>query len=73
MSKGIRYISVPNVIGFDLEDAEKLLVDECGFSVVTVYEYLEEYGKNTIIEESPCAGEKVPYRSELTLTVSMGK
>lgn len=73
VSKGIRYISVPNVIGFDLEDAEKLLVDECGFSVVTVYEYSEEYGKNTIIEESPCAGEKVPQRSELTLTVSMGK
>lgn len=73
VSKGIRYVSVPNIIGFDLETAEKLLVEECGFSVVTVYKYSDEYGKGIIIEASPGAGEKVPIGSVVMLTVSMGE
>lgn len=73
VSKGIRYVSVPNVIGFDLETAEKLLVEECGFSVVTVYKYSDEYGKGIIIEASPAAGEKFSFGSIVMLTVSMGE
>ncbi|MGN0553490.1 MAG: PASTA domain-containing protein [Oscillospiraceae bacterium] len=73
VSKGIRYVSIPNVIGFDLETAKKLLVEECGFSVVTVYKYSDEYGKGFIIEASPNAGEKYPFGSNVILTVSMGE
>lgn len=72
LSMGIRYVSIPNVTGLPLEAADVPLTS-CGFSVVVVYNYSDEYEPDVVIKSAPCAGEELPYGSEVVLTVSMGK
>lgn len=72
LSMGIRYVSIPNVTGLPIEAADVPLTG-CGFSVVVVYNYSDEYESGVVIKSDPCAGEELPYGSEVVLTVSLGK
>lgn len=55
VSKGPQIVTVPNVIGMSLQQAEATL-NQAGLTVGSVYSY---FGSNTVVATSPNAGSKV--------------
>ena len=56
ISKGPEALSVPNIIGYSLNDAKKILADS-GLNLVTAsYDYSDIRSEGTIINQSPVGG-----------------
>lgn len=60
---------VPNLIGTDIDSAEKKLIN---LKVTTVYEPSESANEGTIISQSPEAGSKAVSGEPINLTISSG-
>ena len=73
VSKGVRMVTVSNVIGLDFEDARTILGDNDKFVVGFVSEYSDDVPKGKVIATDPPAGEKSEYGSAVKVTVSGGK
>ena len=71
ISRGVRMVHVPNVIGFDFEDAKTML--EYDFIVGFVSEYSDDVPKGNVIATDPPEFEKAAYGSAVKVTVSGGK
>ena len=73
VSKGVRIVTVPNVIGFDFEDAKEFIEDGGYFRVGFVSEYSDDVPKGKVIATDPPEFEKAEYGSAIKVTVSGGK
>lgn len=74
ISLGPKDLSIPNLRGYTLEDAKKVLSQE-GLSLGAVsYEYSEIYASGTVINQSPMAGSgNVKKGDAINVVVSKGK
>ncbi|MDE7303037.1 MAG: PASTA domain-containing protein, partial [Oscillospiraceae bacterium] len=73
ISKGVRMVTVSNVIGLDFEDAKEILGDNDKFVVGFVSEYSDDVPKGKVIATDPPEFEKAAYGSAVKVTVSGGK
>lgn len=72
VSKGTEKIEVPNVVGDEVDSAEKEL-ENAGLKVAkTTYEYNDDVAKNKVVFQSITAGKKVELYTEITIVVSKG-
>ncbi|GIW08173.1 MAG: protein kinase [Dehalococcoidia bacterium] len=72
LSKGPDLVEVPQVQNLRLDDAKKRLQD-AGFQVAEVGEWNTVVARDTVLTQTPRAGEKVPRGSRVTLTYSLGR
>ncbi len=74
ISLGPKDLSIPNLMGYTLEDAKKVLSQE-GLSLGLVsYEYSEIYASGTVINQNPTAGSgNVNKGDAINIVVSKGK
>ena len=74
ISLGPKDLSIPNLRGYTLEDAKKVLSQE-GLSLGAVsYEYSEIYASGTVINQNPMAGSgNVKKGDAINIVVSKGK
>ena len=74
ISLGPKDLSIPNLMGYTLEDAKKVLSQE-GLSLGLVsYEYSEIYASGTVINQNPNAGSgNVNKGDAINIVVSKGK
>lgn len=72
-SRGVRMVTVPNVIDLDFEFAKTILGENEHFTVGFVSEYSDDVPKGNVIATDPPAGEKAVYGSAIKVTVSGGK
>lgn len=72
ISKGLRIVTVPNVIELDSDDAKKTL-EENGFTVILAIEDSDDISKGNVIATDPPKFERVVYGSTVKVTVSGGK
>ncbi|MBH0167683.1 Stk1 family PASTA domain-containing Ser/Thr kinase [Fictibacillus sp. 18YEL24] len=73
VSKGPEKENMPDVEGYNIEDAKERLKED-GFSQINInYEESDSEPEGTVLEQSPDRDEKVtPAETEVTLTVSSG-
>ncbi|MEF9426796.1 MAG: PASTA domain-containing protein [Candidatus Mariimomonas ferrooxydans] len=65
-------ISIPNMIGLDIQEALKIL-ESMGLETDTISEeYSEEFGKDHIIKQTPAYDEMANKEDTVDLTISMG-
>ena len=72
VSKGPDLVEVPQVQNLRLADAKKRL-EEAGLQVVEVGEWNSAVARDTVVGQSPRAGEKVARGSRVTVTYSLGR
>ncbi|WP_049578648.1 Stk1 family PASTA domain-containing Ser/Thr kinase [Streptomyces sp. SBT349] len=70
MSEGPAPVEVPDVVGDPFDEAETTL-EEAGFTVVREEEETSDEEPETVLEQSPEAGEEAEPDSEITLTVAV--
>lgn len=74
VSKGIRQITVPNIVGEDFDWAAEYLLVEYGSDIeIESKEYSDEYDEGEIISQSPVGNEQADYGSTVKVVVSNGK
>ncbi|MES0341630.1 MAG: PASTA domain-containing protein, partial [Candidatus Humimicrobiaceae bacterium] len=65
-------ISIPNMIGLELQEARKIL-EAIGLETGTISEdYSEEFERDHIIKQTPAYGETVDKEDSVDITISMG-
>ena len=69
VSRGVRRVEVPNVVGEQLEDAEEIL-DEAGLRVEVVDQPTDDAEVGEVMSQAPNAGETVNEGTRVTLTVA---
>ncbi|MCS6801046.1 MAG: Stk1 family PASTA domain-containing Ser/Thr kinase [Chloroflexota bacterium] len=72
VSRGPELIEVPAVQNLLLADAKKRL-EEAGFEVVEIGEWNSAVARDTVLLQTPRAGERVPRGSRVTITYSLGR
>lgn len=72
VSKGPSAVEVPNVVGREAGDAQRIL-ETAGFTVETTEEADDGADPGTVFEQDPRAGQEVPKGSTVNLKVSSGK
>lgn len=73
ISKGAELISIPNVVGYTISDAELTIRNE-GFEVGTISKtYDSKYAENTVISQDPSSGTKKPKNTIINLMISQGE
>lgn len=70
ISEGPEAVEVPDVVGDSFEDAEAEL-EEAGFEVARENQETDEAEPDTVLEQSPAAGEEAEPGTEITLTVAI--
>lgn len=72
VSSGKEEIDVPNVVGYEVSQAETILEDDYGFHVTHGYEYSDEVEKDRVISQDPVSTQKVAKGSTIKIIVSNG-
>ena len=72
VSSGKEEIDVPNVVGYEVTQAETILEDDYGFHVTHGYEYSDEVEKDRVISQDPVSTQKVAKGSTIKIIVSNG-
>ncbi|NLB88827.1 MAG: PASTA domain-containing protein, partial [Syntrophomonadaceae bacterium] len=73
ISKGVELISIPNVVGQTIADAELTIRNE-GFTVGAITKtYDSKYPENTVISQDPTSGTKKPKNTTINLMISQGE
>lgn len=72
ISKGSELVTVPNVVGFDIDNIKKLLADY-GLEISEKTYEESDTKKDLIIKQLPQAGEKVKKGSQINLVISSGR
>lgn len=70
VSKGIKMVTVPNVLGKSLEDAEKLIEDAGLVVAAVITETDTTKDDNIIIKQTLESGKEVAEKTEITITVN---
>ncbi|MDO5721246.1 MAG: Stk1 family PASTA domain-containing Ser/Thr kinase [Actinomycetaceae bacterium] len=71
ISKGREPLKVPELVGKDISDAQKLLADT-GLGVSVVEEFSDDVGKGVVISQKPAAEETLYRNDPVELVVSKG-
>lgn len=71
-SSGKEEVPVPNVVGYEVSQAETLLA-EAGLQVTHAYEYSDEIEKDHIISQEPDSTQTVSKDTKVKIVVSNGK
>ncbi len=71
-SSGKEEVAVPNVVGYEVSQAETLLA-EAGLQVTHAYEYSDEIEKDHIISQEPDSTQTVSKDTKVKIVVSNGK
>jgi serine/threonine-protein kinase len=72
VSRGVRRVTVPNVVGMPLDEAEKALQDERLRVGEVTEQASDDVPEGEVISQSVAAGTEVNARTEIDLTVSSG-
>lgn len=72
VSAGKEEIDVPNVVGYEVTQAETILINDYGFHVTHGYEYDSEVPKDHVISQDPVATQKVAKGSTVKIVISNG-
>lgn len=72
ISKGSELVTVPNIVGFDINNIQKLLADY-GLEISEKTYEESDAKKDLIIKQLPQAGEKVKKGSQINLVISSGQ
>lgn len=72
VSAGKEEIDVPNVVGYEVTQAETILINDYGFHVTHGYEYNSEVAKDHVISQDPVSTQKVAKGSTVKIVISNG-
>ena len=72
ISKGVKMVTVPDVLNFDYTVAEKTLKNE-GLLVETKFQYDDDIEKDLVVKTEPSAKEEVAPGTKVVLYVSKGR
>lgn len=72
ISKGVKMVTVPDVLSFDYTVAEKTLKNE-GLLVETKFQYDDDIEKDLVVKTEPSAKEEVAPGTKVVLYVSKGR
>lgn len=73
ISKGVELISIPDLVGYTIADAELTIKNE-GFKVGTITKtYDNKYAENIVISQDPSSGAKKPKDTPINLMISQGE
>ncbi|MBQ8175836.1 MAG: PASTA domain-containing protein [Oscillospiraceae bacterium] len=74
VSKGMRQITIPNIVGTEFDWAAEYLAAEHGSDIeIESEEYSDEYDEGEIISQNPVGNEQADYGSTVKVVVSKGK